>query len=110
MEEKIYLGYLYDFYGELLSEHRREIFESYIIEDLSLSEIAEECGITRQGVHDVIKRSTKSLEDYENKLHLVEKFMSIKDNIHRINELTESNDVRSLEKVRDISNKILEEL
>ena len=69
---------LYDFYGELLTSHQKEIYEQFVLEDLSLSEIAGEAGISRQGVHDLIKRCQKALEGYEEKLHLVEKFLSIK--------------------------------
>ena len=79
MEEKIRQGYLYDFYGELLNDHQRSIFEAYVLEDLSLAEVAEAQGISRQGVHDLIRRCTKTLEDYESRLHLIDKFMHIRD-------------------------------
>ena len=62
---------LYDFYGELLTSHQKEIYEQFVLEDLSLSEIAGEAGISRQGVHDLIKRCQKALEGYEEKLHLI---------------------------------------
>ena len=58
-EEKIEQAYLYDFYGELLNEHQRRIYEDFVFNDLSLGEIANEEGISRQGVHDMIKRCTK---------------------------------------------------
>ena len=74
MEEKIEQAYLYDFYGELLNEHQRKIYEDFVFNDLSLGEIADEEGISRQGVHDMVKRCTKTLEGYESKLHLIEKF------------------------------------
>ena len=54
MEEKIEQAYLYDFYGELLNEHQRRIYEDFVFNDLSLGEIANEEGISRQGVHDMI--------------------------------------------------------
>ena len=47
---------LYDFYGELLTEHQKEIYEDFILNDLSLGEIAQDRGISRQGVHDLVKR------------------------------------------------------
>ena len=53
MEEKIEQAYLYDFYGELLNEHQRKIYEDFVLNDLSLGEIADEEGISRQGVHDM---------------------------------------------------------
>ena len=56
MEEKVEQAYLYDFYGELLNEHQSRIYEAFVFQDLSLGEIAKEEGISRQGVHDMIKR------------------------------------------------------
>ena len=56
---------LYDFYGELLNEHQKEIYEDVVFNDMSPSEIAREEGISRQGVHDLIKRCDKILKDYE---------------------------------------------
>ncbi|MGN0383248.1 MAG: YlxM family DNA-binding protein [Eubacterium sp.] len=75
---------LYDFYGELLTNHQKRIFEDFVLNDLSLSEIALEQGISRQGVHDNIKRSNKILEDYESKLHLVERFIKTKKDVEKI--------------------------
>ena len=65
---------LYDFYGELLTQHQKEIYEDFILNDLSLGEIAIERGISRQGVHDLIKRCDKILNGYEEKLHLIQRF------------------------------------
>ncbi len=112
MEEKIYRGYLYDFYGQLLNEHQREVYELYVVEDLSFSEIAEINGTSRQGAHDLVKRCTKSLENYESKLKLVERFMTIKNDVNRINNLTQADDVNEsiLKEIADISSRILEEL
>ena len=62
---------LYDFYGELLTKHQQMIYEEVVLNDYSLSEVAEDQGISRQGVHDLVKRSSKLLEDYfhlENKM------------------------------------------
>ena len=64
---------LYDLYGDLLTEHQRMIYGALVNEDLSYSEIAEENHITRQGVQDLIKRTDKKLEGFEEKLHLLEK-------------------------------------
>ena len=103
--EKLELrGMLYDFYGELLTPHQKKIYEDAIVNDLSLSEIANEQGISRQGVHDIIKRCDKALAEYDEKLHLVEKFARIKHMISQINLLTD--DVR----IRQLSNEIIEEL
>lgn len=62
MEKIVEQGLLYDFYGELLTEHQRHIYEDVVMNDMSLSEIAQEAGISRQGVHDLIKRCDKTLE------------------------------------------------
>lgn len=114
MNDKIEQGYLYDFYGELLNSHQRMIYEDFVLHDLSLSEIAAEHNISRQAVHDVIRRATKMLTGYEEKLHLIEKFVHIRDKIEQIDSLV---NVSSHEDVKDtllsisaISNEILEEL
>ena len=57
MERIVEQTLLYDFYGELLNEHQRGVYEDAVFNDLSLSEIADEYGISRQGVHDLIKKS-----------------------------------------------------
>lgn len=87
VEEIVELSILYDFYGELLGEHKKNIFEDYVLNDLSLAEIADEAGISRQGVHDIIKRCTKQLKNYEAALHLVEKFKQAKQKATKIQEL-----------------------
>ena len=114
MEEKIEQAYLYDFYGELLNEHQRRIYEDFIFNDLSLGEIANEEGISRQGVHDMIKRCTKTLEGYEEKLHLIKKFQNAKNKVERIHTLTKEFHLNQneaiMEEIEQISNQILEEL
>ena len=93
MEDKLKQGNLYEFYGELLNEHQKRIYEDYVLNDLSLGEISENEGITRQGVHDNVKRTTAILEDYENKLGVVGRFFSIKDDIQKIRELLSEKDI-----------------
>ena len=65
MEKIVEQGLLYDFYGELLTGHQQEIYESVVYENLSLGEIAEAKGISRQAVHDIVKRCDKILLGYE---------------------------------------------
>ena len=111
---------LFDFYGELLTEHQRKIYEDAVYNDLSLSEIAEEQGISRQGVHDLIKRCNRILQDYESKLHLVERFAQAKRTVEEIKELTscitaEGSDRESvlhgnMQKIADLSAQLLDEL
>lgn len=114
MEEKIEQAYLYDFYGELLNEHQRRIYEDFVFNDLSLGEIANEEGISRQGVHDMIKRCTRTLEGYEEKLHLIAKFQKAKEMVGQIHALTgefhQNHNEAIMEEIEQISNQILEEL
>lgn len=116
MEKFVMQTLLYDFYGELLTDHQKNIYESAVLNDMSLSEIAEEEGISRQGVHDIIKRCNKLLTGYEEKLHLIEKFQKTKEKIEEIHhyaELAEKDEQKKigeyLKKIETISNEILEE-
>lgn len=111
MNELLKQALLYDFYGELLTDHQKEIYEQFVLEDLSLSEIAEGAGISRQGVHDLIKRCNRILEDYEAKLHLVEKFISVKAKVLKMDELLKAESQNEwVQHVRQIAGEILEEL
>ena len=87
MEKIVAQGLLYDFYGELLTEHQRRVYEDVVFNDMSLSEIAEEQGISRLCVHDLVKRCDKILSGYEGKLKLVEKFNQTKKMVEEIKEL-----------------------
>lgn len=104
MEKIVEQGLLYDFYGELLTEHQRRVYEDVVIHDMSLSEIAQEQGISRQGVHDLIRRCDRILAGYEERLHLLEKFNRVKDTIAQIERTS------SEESVRLLAQRILEEL
>ena len=72
-EKNLSLNELYDLYGLLLSEKKREFFELYYREDLSLSEIALQAGLTRQGVRDLLARAAAELESFEAAMGLLEK-------------------------------------
>ena len=85
MNKKLIISLLLDFYGQLLSEKQLEIMDYYYNDDLSLREIAEIVGITRQGVHDTIKRSEAFLEELENKLGLYSRWQSIQQQLELIN-------------------------
>ena len=114
MEKFVQQTLLYDFYGELLTEHQRQVYEEAVFDDLSPSEIALNHGISRQGVHDLIKRCGRILEGYEEKLHLVEKFLKIRDSVRRIQALTDPQNSAEaggrMRQIREISSNILEEL
>ena len=113
IEKIVEQSLLYDFYGEMLNDHQRRVYEAAVFEDYSLSEIAAEAGISRQGVHDMLKRCNKALEEYEEKLHLVEKFQKAKskvEQIHRLaREFEDSKDGSIVKKIEEISNDIIEE-
>lgn len=112
MESIIKQSLLYDFYGELLTEHQRTIYEDAVFNDMSLGEIAEEQGISRQGVHDLIKRCDKILSGYEEKLHLVQKFQQTRQMVEDIQERTrafhETKDESLIAQIEQISSNILE--
>ncbi len=112
MEKIVQQGLLYDFYGELLTEHQKNIYEAAVYDDMSLTEIADENGISKQGVHDLIKRCTRSLQDYEDKLHMIRRFEAIKSQAMELKKITEEDtDMEHLvSEINRISDKILEEL
>ncbi len=113
LDQIVELSLLYDFYGALLKDHQREIYEDYILNDLSLSEIASVQDISRQGVYDIIKRCSKQLIDYEKKLQLIEKFNNTKDRINQINvlakDIKEHGNLEDIDQIEKISYQILDE-
>lgn len=82
VEKRVALNWLMDFYGPLLTENRARLLRLYCEEDLSLSELAEEAGITRQGVHDALTKAQAQLQEYERKLGLVARYRRLEDAIH----------------------------
>lgn len=104
MERMVEQGILYDFYGSLLTEHQQKIYEAVVYNNLSLGEIAAEEGISRQGVHDLIKRCDKILEEYEAKLHLIEHYHS---NMRKLMEIKTMTDNQKINRMID---DIIEEL
>lgn len=113
LEKIVRQSLLYDFYGELLTEHQKSIYEDVVMNDMSYSEIARLNGISRQGVYDMIKRCDKILEEYESKLLLVEKFVRAKEKASSIKEkigfLKQFNKDESLEElILDIDKKTIE--
>ena len=84
------IGFLLDFYGDVLTERRRDALDYYYNDDMSLSEISEEMGISRQGVRDLIKKAEEELLFYEDKLGLAKKFVSAQKHAERALQLCES--------------------
>jgi predicted DNA-binding protein YlxM (UPF0122 family) len=114
LDEIVHLSMLYDFYGELFNDHKKRVFEDYVLNDLSLSEIADELKISRQGVHDIVKRCTKELKDYEYRLSLVKKFTSIKQKLVIVKELSleieKTGDTGKIHEIETLADDILKEL
>lgn len=114
MEDILRQTLLFDFYGELLTQHQQKIYEAVICNDMGYSEVASEEGISRQGVHDLVKRCTRQLDEYEQKLHLVERFLLIRNEVDKIRSeiRTSEKENRSLDqqKILSITDHILEEL
>ncbi len=78
-KKNLNVGYLLDFYGELLSDRKRAVMEMYYNEDYSLAEVADEIGISRQGVRNIIKKSEGELFFYEEKLGLAKKMLTVEE-------------------------------
>ncbi len=93
IEERVELSMLYDFYGALLKDNQQQMFEAYVLDDFSISEIAQDMDITRQGVHDAIKRATKQLRGYEEKLGLVARFDQQKEAVRQLHHLLQQQNV-----------------
>lgn len=116
MEKNIQISLLFDYYGELLKSSGKTAIKLYYNEDLSLSEISDQMGITRQGVRDCIKRSEQRLFEFENKLGLLSKFLElekglvkISDDAHKIISLSDSNNITLLaDTIIETANKLKE--
>lgn len=107
MEDILMQTLLFDFYGELLTEKQQEVYQQVVLEDYSLSEVAQQMQISRQGVHDMIRRCRNALEEYEGKLHLVERFVKIRKQVHQIQKLSREHGIGEIE---SIAGRILDEL
>jgi predicted DNA-binding protein YlxM (UPF0122 family) len=98
----------------LLSDHKKRIFEDYVLNDLSLSEIAEQKGISRQGVYDIVRRCSQELREYESKLLLAHKFRSIIDKINNIKEILQTTkdtgNTDQIHEIEQLADEILKEL
>lgn len=112
MESIVIQSLLYDFYGELLNDHQRSVYEDVVFNDMSLGEVAAERGISRQGVHDLVKRCDKILNGYEEKLQLVQKFQMTKKMVEEIKQLTddfvETKDMELIKKIEQLTSNIMD--
>ncbi len=112
MEKIVEQTLLYDFYGELLTDHQREVYGDVVLGDLGYSEAAEEYGVSRQGVHDLVKRVDRQLLGYEQKLGLVGKFLKIRSEVTQIRSMAETGNLNKEDADRTvlICDRILNEL
>ena len=89
MERIVRQTMLFDFYGELLTEHQQRIYEEVVVNDTGFSEVAEQEGISRQSVHEMIRRCDRQLDLYEEKLHMMERFLALRREISLIRQEAE---------------------
>ena len=105
-EDRLMQSMLLDFYGELLTDKQRECYDLHVNEDLSLSEIAEQSGISRQGVWDNIRRAEASLRDMEEKTGLIRRFRQVRQGLESLRapleELEELSRGRALDLAREM--------
>ena len=107
MERFVERTLLFDFYGELLTRRQQEIYTSVVLEDYSPSEVAEEQKVSRQSIHDMIRRCDAALLEYESRLHLVERFIKIKSQVEQIQKIARD---QGLEEIGLICSEIIGEL
>ena len=114
MERIVEQTLLYDFYGELLTDHQKAIYEDVVFNDLSLSEVAEMQGISRQGVHDLVRRCDKILTGYEEKLHLIQRFRQTRQSVEEmyriVMEYSVSKDETLLPEITRLYHQVLDEI
>lgn len=120
MNELIEKTLLFDFYGELLTENQKKIYELHHLDDLSFGEISEQLEISRQGVYDTLKRCYQQLIHYEEKLKLVKQFEIKQDKVNQIYELivqlksekdiSKEHIAKYIEPIETIAKSILEDL
>ncbi len=109
MERIVRQTMLFDFYGELLTEHQRSAYEDVVMNDLSYAELARLQNISRQAAYDMIRRCDKQLEEYEEKLHLVERFLRIREQMKEIEATAKELQEASADpKVRESAESILQ--
>lgn len=110
LEKMVRMGELFDFYGQLLTERQQELMNLYYQQDLSLGEIAEKQGVSRQAIYDNLRRSEKLLEDYDKKLQLLARREMVKSKIQNISEIIEdlAEDFTQRAEILDLLRQILD--
>lgn len=105
---------LFDFYGELLTDRQKELYQLYQLDDLSLGEISEQLSISRQGVHDAIKRCNTQLAHFEDKLQLVHRYIRNKHRAEQIYALAkiiqEEHSIAEVDEIKSITKEIISDM
>ena len=103
---------LFDFYGDLLTEHQREVYEDVVCNDTSFSELAAREGVSRQSIHELVRKCDRLMEKYEQKLHMMEQFLWLKKMVQQIrDDAAPGNDPQEqMSRIRDLCDQILEDL
>ena len=117
MEKILRQTYLFDFYSELLTQHQRDIYEEVVCNDTSFSEVAQREGVSRQSIHELVRKCERQLDAYEEKLHMMERFLAVKEHVGLIRKEAEGlrsdesmDPRRAGETIRGLCDRILEEL
>ena len=115
MNKDLSISILMDFYGNLLTEKQLDALDMYYNSDLSLSEIAEETGISRQGARDAIKRGEKQLAEFEEKLGLAGRFLDVIKSVDEMNKIISTLDMsgenyEKIERIKEISEHLSDKL
>lgn len=104
---------LFDFYGDLLTEHQKRIYEEVVFNDYSISEVAKDEGVSRQSIHDMVRRTSEQLLLYEEKLKMVGKFREDRETAEKIKEqaegLKKDGDPLRIEKILALTDLLLRE-
>jgi len=106
MDSILFKSLIYDFYNELLTEKQKTIYELYNHFDMSLSEIAQNMDITPQGVSDILRRSEKVLNNYENKLNFVQNYLKNQKELNEISVLIDKLDIKDKDLKEEIQRRI----
>lgn len=109
MEKRVELSLLMDFYAPLLTEHRRQVLEMYLNDDMGLQEIADALGVSRQGVHEAVKTASNQLLKYEETLGSAHRYMGIQKEVAHCREAlarVRSEDREALDEVLDALDRI----
>lgn len=99
LEKKVETAWLLAFYGPLLTAKQADVLKMYLEEDLSLSEIAKEQGISRQGVHEALTRASMQLHEIEEKLHMVTRFRATQAGLNEALEALNTGDINKAKQI-----------